>query len=112
MTKNLITPVPTTVVTSQQTKMLMEFLREHGFEVGVMDATQITPDAPADARIVSVKCSGRDELAKLRKCMRHQRLADLPTTALLDDAKIATVSRDIYLVAFPMLGVLDPGAVE
>lgn len=89
---------------------VIEFLQEHHYDIGSINADRVLPDADGDLRLLCVMCTDRDGVRELRQRMQ-QAFADQPQASRITNrVAVAQMPLDTYMVAFPEIPAIEEEA--
>jgi hypothetical protein len=80
---------------------VIEFLQEHHYDIGSINADRVLPEADGELRLLCVMCTDRDAVRQLRLRMQ-QAFVDQPhVIRITNRVAVAQMPLDTYMVAFP-----------
>lgn len=80
---------------------VIEFLQEHHYDVGSINADSVLPDVDGALRLLCVLCTDRDAVRELRQRLQHAFVDQPRVIEITRRVAVARMPLDTYMVAFP-----------
>lgn len=86
---------------------VIEFLQEHHYDIGSINADRVLPDADDKLRLLCVMCTDRDAVRQLRQRMQQAFIDQPQVTKITSRVAVAQMPLDTYMVAFPEIPAIE-----
>ena len=80
---------------------VIEFLQEHHYDLGSINADRVLPQADGALRLLCVMCTDRDAVRELRQRMQQAFIDQPQAIRITSRVAVAPMPLDTYMVAFP-----------
>ena len=80
---------------------VIEFLQEHHYDIGSINADRVLPEADGELRLLCVMCTDREAVRELRQRMQQAFVDQPQVIRITSRVAVAQMPLDTYMVAFP-----------
>ena len=95
-------------VVAREALPVIEFLQEHHYDIGSINADRVLPQADGKLRLLCVMCTDRDAVRRLRQQMQQAFIDQPQVIKITSRVAVAEMPLDTRMVAFPeILAIVD-----
>ena len=97
-------------VVAREALPVLEFLQEHHYDIGSINADRVLPEADGDLRLLCVMCTDREAVRELRQRMQQAFIDQPLVIRITSRVAVAQMPLDTYMVAFPEIPAVEDAA--
>lgn len=97
-------------VVAREALPVLEFLQEHHYDIGSINADRVLPQADGELRLLCVMCTDRDAVRQLRQRMQQAFIDQPLVIRITSRVAVAQMPLDTYMVAFPEIPAVEDAA--
>ena len=99
---------PVRISVAREALPVIEFLQEHHYDIGSINADRVLPEADSELRLLCVVCADRDAVRQLRERMQQAFIDQPQVIKITSRVAVAEMPLDTRMVAFPeILAIVD-----